>query len=277
MLLGAHISVAGGYSKAIERGESIGCTAIQIFTKSNKSWFAKPITEEEAIEFQKAAHASSIKKILVHSGYLINLASSSLSTRKLSFKSLKEELIRCEALNIPGLVLHPGSHTGGGMEEGTLHIIDALNELFKEHKGNTAILLETMAGQGTSVGHTFENLRTIYDNCKYKERLGICIDTCHIFAAGYDLSSIAGYKKVFKEFSHYFGYRELKAIHLNDSKEDIGSKKDRHANIGKGKIPLEVFKHLLQDPHLTHIPKVLETPVKNFLEYEKELDLLKSL
>lgn len=276
-LLGAHISVAGGYYKAFERGESIECTTIQIFTKSNRTWSAKPIDPEDAEQFKESFKKSSIKKIVAHAGYLINLASSSAATRRLSFKSLKEELIRAEMLEIPTLVLHPGSHTGGGEEQGMLYVAEALNELFKEIKGETAIALETMAGQGSSIGQTFENLRFIYDKCRYPQRVGICMDTCHLFAAGYDLTNRAGYEAVMKEFKHYFNFKELLAIHLNDSKDKQGAKKDRHANIGKGHIPLEVFKAIMHDPHLVNIPKILETPVKTLVEYEKEIKLLREL
>ncbi|KKP24292.1 MAG: putative endonuclease 4 [candidate division TM6 bacterium GW2011_GWF2_28_16] len=277
ILLGAHTSISGGLYKAIEEGEQIGCTAIQIFTKSSRSWFTSKLTLKEIEKFKETQKKSNIKIIVAHTSYLINLGSPNKDTEKKSINSLQQELTRCELLNIPYLVLHPGAHLKSGEELCLKKIAENLDLILKESTGKTMILLENTAGQGTNIGYKFEHLKQIRDMAKEKNKLGVCLDTCHVFSSGYDISSPEGYEKVITEFKKIIGLKNLKVIHLNDSKTELNSKKDRHENIGKGKIPLKIFNLIMNDKRLFKIPKILETPVNNFLEYKPELDLLKSM
>ncbi|MCK4265015.1 deoxyribonuclease IV [Candidatus Babeliales bacterium] len=278
-LIGAHISIAGGYYKSIERAESIGCSTMQIFTKSNRTWFGKKITDEEANKFKETLKRSNLSEIMVHSAYLINLAAQNTELRNKSVEALGEELERCQKLGIKYLVLHPGAHVGAGEEEGIKKISEGLDQVFKKIPGPTQILLETAAGQGTNLGYTFEQLEQIYKQCKNKQRLGICLDTCHVFAAGYDISTEKGYKNTIKEFIKIIGIHKLKAIHLNDSKTKLNARIDRHEKLGKGNIPLKTFEWIMKDQKFKEIPKILETPIiKDALkEYEIELKLLNKL
>ncbi len=275
-LLGAHVSIAGGFYKAIKRGEAIGCTAIQIFTKSGRSWFAKKITDEEADKFKQAQKNSTIKIVVAHTSYLINIGSNKPETEKKSVDALSVELNRCEKLGIPYLVLHPGAHTGAGEEECIKKIAENLDKVLSKSNGKTMILLELTAGQGTNVGYKFEHIKQICSLCKEKKHIGVCLDTCHIFSAGYDISP-NGYKSVMDEYKKILGIRSLKVIHLNDSKTELGSRKDRHENIGKGKIPLKTFNLIMNDKDLTGIPKILETPVRDESGYVDEIKLLKKM
>ncbi|MBD3273570.1 deoxyribonuclease IV [Candidatus Dependentiae bacterium] len=274
ILLGAHVSISKGFDKAIEEGEKIGCTAIQIFTKSNRSWFAKKISDEEIENFKESLKNSQIKSVVAHASYLINLGSSKKEIEKKSIKSLETELERCEKLGIPILVLHPGAHLNQGEEKCIKQIAKNLDSILKKYS-KTKIALETTAGQGTNVGYKFEQIKKIRSLCKQKNKIGACIDTCHIFSAGYNISTPESYKKTIKNFIKIIGLRNLKAIHLNDSKTDFGSRKDRHANIGKGKIPKKTFELIMNDKHFSKIPKILETPIKS--EYPKEIKLLRKM
>ncbi len=274
-LIGAHTSIAGGFDKAVERAEEIGCTAMQIFTKSNKSYFAKKIDEESVIAFKERLKDSQVKYVMAHSAYLINIGSKNYDTRERSVKSLAHELERIQVIGIPHLVIHPGSHLGAGEEECIEKFADGLDKVFKKVSGDGMILLETAAGQGTNVGYTFKQIRQIYDACHYKKRLGVCLDTCHIFAAGYDIATEKGYESMWKEFKRVVGISRLKAIHLNDSKMACGSKKDRHASLGTGEIPMRTFGHIMRDKSLTKIPKILETPDPD--KYADEIQSLKRM
>lgn len=260
LLLGAHMSIEGGLDKAIERGTQVGCTTLQMFTKSNRQWQAKAITSEEIEKFKQAVAASGINPIVAHASYLINLASPEVATRKKSITALKKELETCEQLNIPYLVLHPGSHVNQTTKEGIALINQGLNDVLKEAPGTTMITLETMAGQGSSVGSTFEELAEIYQLSEYKKRLGFCLDTCHIFAAGYNFSNQKEYEALWSKFDKILGLKNLKVIHLNDSKKELGCRVDRHEGIGKGKIGKEGFSLLCNDRRFFDIPKILETP-----------------
>jgi deoxyribonuclease IV len=277
ILLGAHISVAGGLDKAIPRGEGLGCTAIQIFTKSSRSWTAKKLLPDEIALFKSTLKKSTIKEVIAHSSYLINIGSNNKITEKKSIHALIDELERCEQLGIEYLVLHPGSHLGAGEDFCIEKIAHNLDLVFKSVKGKSGIALETVAGQGTNVGFTFEQLKKICDLCKEKKRLGICLDTCHIFSAGYNISTENGYETTIKTFDKILGLKLLKAIHLNDSKTKLGSKIDRHENIGKGTIPLKTFSFIMNDKRLINVPKILETPVKEEEEYADQIKLLCSL
>jgi deoxyribonuclease-4 len=277
-LLGAHLSIAGGFDKAIERGQSIGCTAIQIFTKNNKSYKGKPIPSEAEEAFKQSVKASSIKWVVSHASYLINAGASDQTIAQRSTEGLIHELERCEQLGIPYLVIHPGSHTGAGEQVCIERIAENIDHVLKAVDGTSMILLETAAGQGTNVGYTFQHLAQIRSLCKEKKRVGICFDTCHIFSAGYDITTTEGYKETWNLFDTIIGRAHLKVIHLNDSMMPCASRKDRHENIGKGKIPLTTFSMIMNDPSLADIPKILETPSDDGItEYREEIKLLREM
>jgi deoxyribonuclease-4 len=276
LLLGAHMSIAGEIDLAIKRGESIGCSAIQIFTKSNRQWHAKDLTNEEATAFKTAWKNSSIQSIIAHAAYLINIGSPNKDIAKKSTLALELELIRCAALDIPYLVLHPGSH-GNTDEESCLaqvtHIIDKLLETTP----NCSILLETTAGQGSNIGYTFEHLAQIIKHSEHKKHIGICFDTCHAFAAGYDFTTEKTYNLMWEQFDKIIGINKLKALHINDSQQTLGSRVDRHIGIGKGKIGLKAFELLFNDPRFFDIPKILETPKTDLTDDKKNMEILISL
>ena len=267
------MSIAGRPALAIERGESLGCTAIQIFTKSNRQWHAKPITDKEATEFKEAWKNSSIISIIAHASYLINIGSPQASIEHKSVHALGLEMERCNQLDIPYLVLHPGSHSNTDVEECLKRISANLDSLFATIP-HCSILLETMAGQGTNVGNNFEQLAQIIKHSKHKNRLGICLDTCHVFTAGYDLTTEKSYDLMWKHFDEVIGLNRLKAIHVNDSKKDIGSCIDRHTDIGKGKLGKKAFELLCNDKKFFDVPKVLETPKDSPADDKRNMEAL---
>jgi deoxyribonuclease-4 len=280
ILIGSHISSAGSLHLAFQRGESIGCAVMQIFTKSSRMWGTSKIKDVEAEAFKQAAKSSTIKTVVAHTGYLINLGATNTITLKKSIKSLCDEIERCETLEIPYLVLHPGSHLGVGEERCMDQIVEKLEEALDYVPGKTMILLETMAGQGTNVGYKFEQIIYMIDSCKskYHKRLGVCLDTCHIFAAGYDISNKQEYEKTFKLFNKIVGHKHLQAIHINNSYGKLGSRIDRHAPIKEGAIPVETFKLIMNDKTLTNIPKILETPSDPEMKlWKQEIEFLKNL
>lgn len=277
LLLGAHLSVSGGYEQALITGQSIGCTTIQIFTKSNRQWYAKPIQEGEALLFKTTLQQSTIQSVIAHASYLINLGSSQKATEEKSIKSLIDELERCELLGIKFLVLHPGSHGTLTHYEGAKLVSSNLDKVLERTTSKTMILLENMAGQGTAIGSTFQELASLQTAMHHKERIGFCFDTCHAFAVGYDISNKEGYKKTWKEFDHFIGLEYLKAMHLNDSKQKLGAHKDRHADIGQGYIGLQGFEYIMNDPVFMDIPKILETPKETLEDDYRNLQVLKGL
>lgn len=259
VLIGAHVSASGGIIKALTEAQKLDCGVIQIFTTNSNRWQGKKISVEEAKDFLQRKKELNIE-VISHDSYLINLASPVLELRKKSIKALQEELSRCQSLEIKYLVMHPGSHITAGESKGVQNIIDSLNEvLISDYQ--VKILLETTAGQGSNLGYKFEQLAEIRAGVKKKERIGFCLDTCHIFTAGYDLRSVEKYDKVINEFERILGLKNLAVIHLNDSKKDLGTKVDRHENIGKGFLGKEVFGFILQDTRLEKVYKILETPV----------------
>ena len=261
MLLGAHMSIAGGIDKAIERGNSLSCTAIQLFTKNSNQWKGRIITDEEIERFFTLMKKSKITRIIAHDSYLINLASSNKELRERSINALIDEMGRCRILEIRYLVMHPGSHLGAGEEIGIKNIIDSLNIVLEKTDGwSVDVVLESTAGQGTNIGYRFEHLRSIMDGVKQKERVWVCLDSCHIFAAGYDISTPEGYKRVIDEFDKHIGLGRLICIHVNDSKKGLGSHVDRHEHIGKGCLGEGFFKILMNDKRFENIPKIIETP-----------------
>ncbi|MBI4586887.1 MAG: deoxyribonuclease IV [Planctomycetes bacterium] len=277
MLFGAHMSISGGLEIAFDRAESAGCEALQIFTKSTGMWKARPLTEEEVRSFRARAAAARPMPVLAHAAYLINIASPNKALREKSIQALFIELERCEALAIPGLVLHTGAHMGAGEEAGIKNLIASLDALHARARGfRSGILLETSAGQGSSVGWRFGDLGRVLEAVKEPERLGFCVDTCHIFAAGYDIRTRWGYRAAMEELDGAVGLERVRCIHANDSKKDLGSRVDRHEHIGKGYIGLEGFKHFIDDRRFKRLPYLLETPKEDRMD-EVNLAVLKKL
>jgi deoxyribonuclease-4 len=255
------MSIDGGVHTAHERGMSIGCTTMQIFTKNNTQWAARPILEEEIEKYKALEKKSGIQPVVAHSSYLINLCAKNPVVLKKSRQAFKDELNRCELLNIPYLVFHPGSHMGRGEREGIQCISESLNLLHEQTKNyRVKSVLESTAGQGTAIGYRFRHLRDIIDEIEAKGRAAVCVDTCHLFAAGYDISTEIGYKNTFDEFDAVIGLDRLVVLHMNDSKRELGSRVDRHEHIGKGRIGNTAFRLLMNDPRFVRIPKILETP-----------------
>ncbi|MEW6507248.1 MAG: deoxyribonuclease IV [Bacteroidota bacterium] len=260
-LIGAHTFVSGGPASAIDTAEKLGFTAIQIFTKNNNQYFARDLTEDEITEFKEKLGNSNVKFVVSHDSYLINLCAKDTAGLSKSRQAFIKELERCEQLGIPHLNFHPGAHTGLGEEEGIKIIADSLNYAHQKTSGyKTKSMLEATAGQGTSIGYRFEQLKKIIELVDERERMTVCIDTAHIWAAGYNIRDQKEYKKVIKEFDDIIGLNLLKCIHMNDSKKELGSRVDRHDHIGKGFIGLEGFTNIMNDKKLEKVPKVLETP-----------------
>src|SRR6266446_2675255 len=261
LLLGAHMSIAGGVHTAIERGSSIKCTAIQMFVKNNMQWFAPPLRRQEIRAFCDHVQRGDLLSIFAHANYLINLAATNPQFLANSIRALSEELTRADQLELPFLVLHPGAHLGAGEEAGLEKIVDSINRVFRKiPKVKARIALETTAGQGSCLGHKFEHLAYILGRVREPERLCVCLDTAHVFAAGYDIGSESAVRKMFAQFDRIIGLDRLVAIHLNDSKTARGSRVDRHEHIGKGKIGLAAFRFIMRDHRFRKTPKVLETP-----------------
>ncbi len=261
ILLGAHMSIAGGVHTAVERAMKIGCTTMQMFVKNNTRWNGKPLADDDVSTYKKLLSESSIGPVLVHDTYLINLCATDKIVLKKSRAALKDELDRAEQLGASYLNFHPGSHMGAGEDDGIQRVAESLNIIHaqtKEHRVKS--VLEATAGQGTVLGYRFEQLRAIIDLVDERERMAVCIDTCHVFAAGYDISNEPGYRRTFEEFSAIVGLDRLVAFHINDSKRELGSRVDRHEHIGKGKIGKTAFRLLMNDERFRNIPKVLETP-----------------
>jgi deoxyribonuclease-4 len=255
------MSIGGGLHTAIERGCSIKCTAIQIFVKNNMQWFARPLARGEIRAFLEHRQRNELSSIFAHANYLINLAATNPQFLENSIRALSEELTRADQLELPFLVLHPGAHLGVGEEGGLDKIVDSINRVFRKiPKVKTRIALETTAGQGSCLGHRFEQIAYIIENVRQPERLRVCLDTAHVFAAGYDMGSEPGAKKTFREFDRVIGLNRLAAIHVNDSKTARGSRVDRHQHIGQGQIGLDAFRFIMRDRRFRKIPKVLETP-----------------
>lgn len=277
-LLGSHVPTVGGVSAAIDRGVGIGCTAMQIFVKNNMQWFAKPFSGEEVSAFTEHPLRDRLGAVVAHAGYLINLAAEGSENHEKSLRSLADEMLRCEQLGIRSLVLHPGSHLGKGQDHGIACVARSLDLLHAGHPGlKVRIALEITAGQGSCLGADFGDIARIMDACATPERLEVCFDTAHAFAAGHDLSAPGGAEKVFAEFDRMIGLRRLSVLHINESKAALGSHVDRHDNLGAGKIGLETFRWIMNEPTLSAIPKILETPKgKDLAEDVEAMRLLRS-
>jgi deoxyribonuclease-4 len=279
LIIGAHMSIRGGVSMAIERARSIRCTAMQMFVKNNMQWFARPLTGEEIRAFLNHVQRGELLSVFAHANYLINLAATNPKFHANSIRALAEELVRADQLELPFLVLHPGAHLGAGEEASLKKIAKSVDKVFRTiPKVNTKIALEITAGQGSCIGHRFEHLAHIIANVREPERLRVCVDTAHLFAAGYDIDSEAGVKKTFHQFDRVIGRNRLVAIHMNDSKTGLGSRVDRHEHIGKGRIGLDAFRFIMRSPQFSKIPKVLETPKgKDLAEDVVNLNTLRRL
>lgn len=259
--LGAHLSISGGLPRAVDRAEASGCEALQIFTKSAGQWRARELPAEEIALFRRRVRQTRIRPVVAHNSYLINLAAADPVLRDRSIAALRDELDRAESLGLDALIMHPGSYTSGTEEGGLEMIGDGLAGILASRPdGRTRILLEHTAGQGTNLGHRFEHLARIIDRLGGSSRVGVCLDTCHLIAAGYDIRSEEGYRDTFRQFTKIVGLSRLKAFHLNDSKKPCGSRVDRHEHIGKGCLGLGTFRRLLNDPRFAKLPMLLETP-----------------
>jgi deoxyribonuclease-4 len=258
------MSIAGGLPRAVDRARAAGCDTLQIFTKSSGQWRARPLPDAEIAESRRLTEELDVRPVLAHASYLINLAAPADTLRRRSSAALGEELDRAEALGLLGVVLHPGSYTTTTTEEGLARIAASIAGVLADRPNQrTMLLLEHTAGQGTNLGHTFEQLETILSDVERSgptTRIGVCLDTCHLLAAGYDLNSDTGYVDMMRQLETCVGLDRLQALHLNDSKTPLGSRVDRHTHIGSGYVGLSAFQRILTDPRLEHLPMVLETP-----------------
>lgn len=279
LLLGAHQSIAGGVERSLERGQEVGCDTIQIFVKSPNRWVSKPLAGENVDAFKESVVNTGIWPVFAHALYLINLATPDDALWQKSLDALTDDLERCESLGLPGLVIHPGSHMGSGEEVGIARIAAALDKVHERLPGYAVrVWLEVTAGQGAHLGYRFDQLRVMIESVKLPERLGICFDTAHAFAAGYELRTREGYEATWADFGEVLGLDRLKAIHLNDSKRELGSRVDRHEHIGKGLLGLEPFRFLLNDVRFRGIPMTLETDKgPDLVEDRENLEVLRSL
>lgn len=276
-LLGAHMSISGGVEKALYRGAEIGCNTVQIFTGSNRQWSSKEFSQDEINAFMNAQKETGINSVISHASYLINLGSRSHDIVQKSVQALEKELFRCAQLGIKYLVLHPGS--GEPYESCIAQIESKLREIIEKSNMPVMILIENTAGQGSVVGYSLEQLAELFKSLKNTKKIGICFDTCHAWSAGYDFSHREGYEKLWQEFDQLIGIEYVKAIHMNDSLKPLGSRIDRHENIGAGTIGLEAFKLFVNDKNFKAIPKIFETPKgDDELRNDKNnLDILKKL
>jgi len=261
MRLGAHMSISGGVDKAVGRGQEVGCEAMQIFTKNSNQWKDKPLSPAEIKGFRDGCATAGIAPVIAHSAYLINLAAPAEALYEKSIQAFLRELQRCELLGIPYLVVHPGAHMGTGEEQGLTRVAAAINRI--DHAASNLqakMALEVTAGQGSSLAYKFEHFAAILAQVDAPERLGFCLDTCHLFAAGYDFRTRQGYDQMMDAWDDLVGIERIRVIHLNDSKKDLGSRVDRHEHIGQGYIGITGFEFLLNDRRLSELPMVLETP-----------------
>lgn len=276
-LCGAHVSIEGGFYKAIERGEYINGNVIQIFTKSNRQWASKELNDKDITLFKEKQKTSPIRIVVAHASYLINIGSPDETCAKKSVDALIDELQRCNALAIPYLVLHPGSHTKSDEAACLIQISKNLDKALEQSNGSTTVLLENMAGQGSTVCYSFEQIAKVIKKAKNRDKIGVCFDTCHAFAAGYDFRTEHDYNEMWKQFDKIIGLDKLHAIHINDSKKDLGARVDRHENIGQGKIGIDAFSLLLNDPRFFAIPKILETPYATIEDHKENMLVINSL
>ena len=276
-MVGLHISAAGSLDLAFDRAAEIGATTFQIFTRNPNQWKFKPIPDETVAAFRQKRKESALGRVVDHMPYLPNLASSERSTMKISRFTLGEEVKRCDALGIDYLVVHLGSHLGKGAAVGVANIASACDEALAGSDGETEILLENMAGQKNCVGARFEEIRGILDKTAERSRVGVCLDSCHLFAAGFDLRNEEAVEGTMELFNEIVGLERLKVIHLNDSKGPLGSRLDRHENIGEGKIGRKGIRALLRYPGVAERPIIMETPYEDYKAMDKSIRLVRAL
>lgn len=272
MFFGAHISIAKGFTHAIREAHKIGANTMQFFTRNPRGSKAKAIDPEDVATYSKLTNEFGFGPVVAHAPYTLNLASVVPETFEFAHQTLADDLIRMDTAGVPYIAMHPGSHLGAGVDAAIERISEGLNLALQEN-GNTMVILETMAGMGTEVGFKFNQMKKIIDGCKFPDRVGVCMDSCHLFAAGFDI--VNRLDDVLEQFDKAVGLDKLRAFHLNDSKYPLGSKKDRHADLGEGMIGVEALKNLVLHPQLQHIPFLLETP-GGLGQYEKEIQLLRS-
>ena len=279
MLFGSHCSTAGGIWTALQRGHSIGCDVVQVFVKNNMQWLGKPFSRDDLAAYARELAASKFACVFGHTGYLINLGAQASENRDRSIQSLIQEIQLAGDLELPFLVLHPGAHLGAGEAAGIKQIVAGLDEVFAGTKrSRVRIALENTAGQGTCLGNRMEHLAAIFEGVKKPERLGVCLDTAHLFAAGFDIRTPNGWDAAIREVGSMIGLKQILAFHLNDSKTDLGSRVDRHEHIGKGKIGKEAFRHIVNDARFRRHPGCLETPKSaDHHEDRKNLRVLREL
>ena len=279
MLFGSHCSTAGGFWTALQRGHSIGCDVVQVFVKNNMQWLGKPFSREDLASYARELAASEFACVFGHTGYLINLGAQASENRDRSIQSLIQEIQLAGDLELPFLVLHPGAHLGAGEAAGIKQIVAGLDEVFVGTKrSRVRIALENTAGQGTCLGNRMEHLAAIFEGVKKPERLGVCLDTAHLFAAGFDIRTPNGWDAAIREVGSMIGLKQILAFHLNDSKTDLGSRVDRHEHIGKGKIGKEAFRRIVNDARFRRHPGCLETPKSaDHHEDRKNLRVLREL
>jgi len=258
---GAHLSIAGGVYNAFEAARRVGCDCLQIFVKNQRQWSAPPLTEDDVRRWRRLRRGRDVRPVIAHATYLINLASPDKTMWRRSVDAFAEDVDRCATLGIRDVVLHPGSHRGVGVEVGISQVVRALDRVCERTADSgVRILLETTAGQGHGVGGRFEHLAEIIARAEHPRRIAVCFDTCHVFAAGYELRTPTGYERTLTELGRHVGLSRVRCIHVNDSKRPLGSKVDRHEHIGRGKLGLRAFRLLVNDVRLARVPKILETP-----------------
>ncbi len=277
LTLGAHVSTSGGLAKAPARGREIGAEAIQIFTRNQVRWRAKPVAAEEAADFRGALRGSGLRRVVAHASYLVNLASPEPLALQRSREAFLADMERCGALGVSHLIFHPGAHLGSGVDSGLTTVAQSLDWLLERCEGSDVRpVIEVTAGQGSCVGHRFEHLAAILARTRRADRVGVCLDTCHLLAAGYDIATPGGYRRSFAEFGRSVGFDKLEAFHLNDAKRPLGSRLDRHERIGRGFLGRATFRRLVRDRRFRGIPMILETPA-GMAGWRKELALLRRL
>jgi deoxyribonuclease-4 len=276
-LLGAHVPVTGGLALAPGRGREIGAAAIQVFTRNQMQWRAKEVSDPEARAFREAVRASGLGAVLAHGSYLVNLAARNPRFLAQSRDTLAAEIVRCDLLGIPYVIVHPGAHMGAGEAAGVRAVADSLDDVLERTRGrDVSVLLEATAGQGSCLGHRFEHLAAMIEGVAQPRRVGVCLDTCHLHAAGYDIVGARGYERTIEDLHRVVGLPRVRAIHLNDSRRERGSRVDRHARAGEGVLGLRALARIVNDPRLAHLPMVVENPGP-IPEWRAEIALLRGL
>lgn len=273
-LIGAHIPIKGGLGQAVRTGHEIGCTAIQVFTSSPRQWYSAPVSDEQVRDFKAAREETGLVDVVSHDSYLINLCAPTPEIAEKSFAGLKGEIERCVRYGIDRVVSHLASYKGQDQGETLLTVADRVSQILSETPDSVTLLMETTAGQGSSINSRFEEIAMLLELTKGNPRFAVCLDTCHVFAAGYDIRTDDGYDRTFAEFDRLVGIDRLRAIHVNDSLKPFASRVDRHADIGEGEIGIHAFDRLVNDPRFERVPLLLETEVEN---HRANLDRLKSL